>query len=237
LIGAVALAGITAFATFNYVSTADQRAFGDAELVEVFVVKSDIAKGFPGERALDEGLIVKDKIPRKFYPAKALVNAQTLRGKVALAPMAAGLPVIDGAFVEPRIAHESFAQRIDKGMEAITISVDDVRGVARLVVPGDKVNMLVTLDDQTQFMLQALEVLAIGNATELQPGESAPVPGAAAAGVAPTSASGLVTFSVPAKDAAKIALASQVGQIYLTLVPPDFAPAPVPPVNRGNLFA
>jgi hypothetical protein len=36
--------------------------------------------------------------------------------------------------------------------------------------------------------------------------------------------------------AAKIALASQVGQIYLTLVPPDFAPAPVPPVNRGNLF-
>jgi pilus assembly protein CpaB len=143
--------------------------------------------------------------------------------------------LVDGAFVEPRIAHESFAQRIDKGMEAITISVDDVHGVARLVVPGDKVNMMVTLDDQTQFMLQALEVLAIGNATELQPGEAAPV-ATSAAGVATQSASGLITFSVPAMHAAKIALASQVGQIYLTLVPPDFAPAPVPPVNRGNLF-
>jgi Flp pilus assembly protein CpaB len=120
-------------------------------------------------------------------------------------------------------------------MEAITISVDDVHGVARLVVPGDKVNMMVTLEDQTQFMLQALEVLAIGNATELQPGEAAPAP-TSAAGVAPTSASGLITFSVPAQHAAKIALASQVGQIYLTLVPPDFTPAPVPPVNRGNLF-
>jgi pilus assembly protein CpaB len=235
LIVAVALAGVTAFATFNYVSTADQRALGDAELVEVFVVKTDIAKGFPGERALDEGMIGKERIPRKFYPATALVNAQTLRGKVALGPLAAGLPLVDGAFVEPRIAHESFAQRIDKGMEAITISVDDVHGVARLVVPGDKVNMMVTLDDQTQFMLQALEVLAIGNATELQPGEAAPV-ATSAAGVAPTSASGLITFSVPAMHAAKIALASQVGQIYLTLVPPDFAPAPVPPVNRGNLF-
>jgi pilus assembly protein CpaB len=238
LVIAVALAGMTAFATFSYVNSADQRANKGAELVDAFVIKKDIAKGFPGEKALDEGYISKEQMPRKFYPAKAIVDAQTLRGKVALGPMAAGLPVVDGAFVEPRLAQESFAQRIDKGMQAITISVDDVRGVAHLIVPGDKVNMIVTLDDQTQYMLQSLEVLAVGNSTALQPGEQATAaPPQQAAGVVATTTSGLMTFAVTAPQAAKIALATQVGQIYLTLTPPDFTPAPVPPVNRGNLFS
>jgi pilus assembly protein CpaB len=243
LVAAVGLAALTAFATFNYVSSADERALGDAELVQVFIVKKDVAKGFPGERALDEGYITKDRIPKKFYPATAVVNVQTLRGKVALSPLAAGVPVVDGSFVEPRLARESFAQRIDKGMQAVTLSISDVQGVARLVVPGDKVNMLITMDSpdpaagkQTQFVLQALEVLAIGNATELQPGEVAPT-AEAQAGTAQTADSGLITFSVPALDAERVVQASQSGTIHLTLVPPDFTPATVPPVNRANLFA
>jgi len=242
LIIAVAVAGVTAFATMNYVSAADQRAFGNAQLVEVLMVKKDIAKGFPGERALDEGYIVKDQIPRKFYPARAVVDPQTLRGKVALAPMAAGLPVVDGSFVDPRLAQESFAQRLGKGMQAVTLSVSDVQGVARLVVPGDKVNLLLTTADTagaktTQFVLQGVEVLAVGNTTELQPGEQAPTKAEGQAGQAPTTQSGLITFSVPGLDAERIVQASEVGTIHLTLVPPDFTPTAVPPVNGGNLYS
>ena len=253
LVVAVALAAITAFATFNYVDSADERAMGDAELIEVFLVKQDIAKGFPGERALDEGYITKERIPRKFYPATAVVNVQTLRGKVAVAPISAGIPVVENSFVEPRVARESFAQRIDQGMQAVTISISDVQGVARLIVPGDRVNMLITLSDAapgpngapapagtstTAYVLQGLEVLAVGNSTELQPGEVAPAPAeGAAAGQVQTVDSGLMTFSVPAIDAERIVHASKSGDIHLTLVPPDFTPAPVPPVNRANLFA
>jgi len=246
LIVAAAVAAVTALATFSYVSAADQRAFDGAQMVQVLMVKKDIAKGLPGERALDEGYIVKDQIPRKFYPARAVVDPQTLRGKVALAPLAAGLPVVDGSFVEPRVAQESFAQRLDKGMQAVTISVSDVEGVARLVVPGDKVNIMLTTPDdtdpkgkKTQFVLQGVEVLAIGNSTQLLPGQQAPAQaeGKAQAGTAPTTQSGLVTFSVPALDAERVVTASLMGDIHLTLVPPDFTPAPVPPVNRGNLYS
>jgi pilus assembly protein CpaB len=246
LIVAAALAVVTAFTTFSYVSSADQRAFGEAKLVEVFMVKKDIEKGLPGERALDEGYIGKDRIPAKFLPAKAVVNVQTLRGKVALAPMAAGLPVVDGSFVEPRAARESFAQRLDKGMQAVTISVSDVQGVARLVVPGDRVNMLLTIEDPptagasagktTQFVLQGIEVLAVGNSTELQPGEQ-PAATNLQAGQAQTAESSLLTFAVPALDAERVVHASAVGSIHLTLVPPDFKPAPVPPVKRENLVS
>lgn len=241
---AVALAGVSAFAAVNYLSSADSRALGNAEMVEVFLVKKDIAKGLPGEQALDEGYVVKDRIPKKFYPAKAVVNAQILRGKVALAPIPAGLPVVDGAFVDPRVATVSFAQRIDKGMEAITISVSDTQGVARLVVPGDHVNMILTMpvnpadenSQQSQFVLKNIEVLAVGNAVQLQPGEQAAQPAAGEEAV-PVAQSGLLTLSLPSQDTERVTLAQTLGAIHLTLVPPDFAPAAVPPVNRGNIFA
>ena len=247
LILAVVIAAMTALATFKYASNADQRALGDAEPVSVFVVKKDVPKGFSGARALDEGYIAKEDIPRKFYPANAVVDPQTLRGKVAIAGLAAGLPVVQNAFADPQVARESFADLIEKDHQAVTLSVSDVQAVARLVVPGDYVNLLLTFDDAaikdpvntktTQNVLQKVKVVAIGNSTELQPGQTAANQPQTAAGVAPTSSSGLMTFSLSALDAERAIHAGQMGSIHLTLVPKDYAPAPVPPVNRANLFA
>lgn len=247
LVVAVALAGLTAFLTFHYANTADERAFKDAQLVEVFMVQKDIPKGFPGEKALDEGYIGKESIPRKFFPAKAITNAQALRGQVALSALSTGVPVVEGNFVEPRLAQESFAQRLGKDRQAVTLSISDVQGVARLVVPGDHVNLMLTTDKQgagatsgekeTQFVLQNVEVLAVGNSTTLQPGDTAVKAADVQAGQAKTVDSGLMTFAVKAMDAERVVNASETGSIHLTLVPPDYAPAPVPPVNHGNLYS
>lgn len=246
LIVAIALAGLTALTTLQYVNSADERALRDTELVEVYLVKKDIPKGFPGDRALDEGYIAKDRIPRKYHPATALTSTTAFQAKVALAPMAAGLPVVDGDFVEPRIAHESVAQRLPKTMQAVTISVSDVQGVARLVVPGDRVTLTLTTDKtasggmgkETKVVLQNIEVLAVGKTTELQPGEQAPAAeNAATAGVAKTVDSSLMTFAAPLVDAERIINASQSGYIHLTLAPPDYTAVPVPAVNHDNLFS
>jgi pilus assembly protein CpaB len=244
LVIAVALAGLTAFLTFHYANSADERAFKGQQLVSVYLVKKDIPKGFPGEKALDEGYIARDSIPRKYFPAKAITNAQSLRGQVALAPLSAGVPVVEGSFVEPRLAQESFAQRLDKGMQAVTLAVSDVEGVARLVVPGDHVNLMLTADKQgaqggkeTKMVIQNVEVLAVGNSTTLEPGETAVQAQNVQAGQAKTVDSGLMTFSVPGLDAERVVQASQVGSIHLTLVPPDYTPAPIPPVNDGNLYS
>jgi Flp pilus assembly protein CpaB len=238
---AIVIAAMTALATFKYVSKADERALGDAKAVSVFIVKKDIPKGFSGARALDEGYIAKEEIPQKFYPSNAVVDPQTLRGKVAIASLASGLPVVQNAFADPQTARESFADLIDKGMQAVTLSVSDVEAVARLVVPGDNVNLLLTWDDAankpTQNVLQKVKVFAIVNSTELQPGQAAPTQAQAPAGTAQTAASGLMTFALSALDAERAIHASQMGSIHLTLVPKDFTPAPVPPVNRANVFA
>jgi pilus assembly protein CpaB len=250
LVIAVALAGLTAFLTFHYANTADERAFKDAELVEAFIAKQDIPKGMEGGKALDEGYIGKEKIPRKFFPAKGLTNAQSLRGLVALAPLSAGVPVVEGSFVQPHMANESFAGRLDKDKQAVTLSVSDVQAVGRLVAPGDFVNLMLTREKpggapnspgggkETIFVLQKVEVLAVGNTTTLQPGEAAAIEAEAVkAGVARTADSGLMTFAVPAIDAERVVHASHSGEIHLTLLPKDYTPTPTPPVNDGNLIA
>ncbi|HEY4409112.1 MAG TPA: Flp pilus assembly protein CpaB [Acidimicrobiia bacterium] len=247
LVIAVALAGLTAFLTFHYANSADERAFKGAQLVQAFVVKKDIPKGFPGDKALDEGYIAKESMPEKFFPATGITDTKALRGQVAVAPMAAGVPVVAGSFVEPAAASESFAQRLDKGMEAVTLAVSDVQGVARLVVPGDHVNLMLTADKaaapgqpagkETKMVIQNVEVLAVGSTTTLEPGEAAPQAQNAQAGQAKTVDSGLMTFSVPGLDAERVVHASESGSIHLTLVPPDYTPAPIPPVNDGNLYS
>ena len=145
---------------------------------------------------------------------------------MALNDLSAGQVVVDGMFVEPRAATVSFAQRIPAGQVAITISVDQMHGVANLVVPGDQVNILATAADGERYLFQNVNVLAIGSTPAPQPGETAATTTASTGG-------GLLTFAVPPLAAAKLAIA---GGIYLTLVPPGNQPIAVPPVNPGNLF-
>ena len=226
LIAAVVVAVVAAVAIYSYLNNVQNRAYHNAKLVKVFRVSKDVKKGLPGEQAVDGSFVKSDDIPQKFRPTTALTDINAIRGKVALSDLSAGQVVVDGMFVEPRVAQVSFAQRIPAGQVAITISTDQVRGVAGLIVPGDKVNMLAAAPDGERFLFQNVNVLAIGNTPAPQPGETATT--------LPAANSGLITFAVPPLAAEKIALAG--ASVYLTLVPPDNQPTPVPPVNPGNLF-
>lgn len=226
-VAAAVLAALAAATTFVYVRGIERRAFGNAELVEVFVVTRDIPKGTPGDRAAAD-YVSSSRIPRKFRPTTALTDLRSLAGKVALGALSVNTVLVEGQFVDPRQAQVTFSQRIDAGNVAITVSVDQVRGVAGLLVPGDRVNILVADGTAQRVLYQNVEIIAIGSTAAPQPGEAQAVanPG-----------SGLITFQVPPDAASRIAFASQQGGgIYLTLVPADNQPVPVPPVNGGNLF-
>jgi pilus assembly protein CpaB len=110
---------------------------------------------------------------------------------------------------------------------AVTISVDQVKGVAGLLVPGDKVDMMVANGPNLQMLFQNVNILFIGSTAAPQAGETQ--------AVAPA-ASNLITFAVPPLAAQKIAQVAQGTGIYLVLVPPDNQPTPVPPVTPANLF-
>lgn len=224
-VGALVAALLAAFANYTYLNSVQDRAYKDAERLKVFVVSKDIVKGLPGEQALQEEFVKADEIPREFRPATALTDVNTIRGKVALSNLSGGQVVVEGMFVDPKVAQVTFSQRIPAGKVAVTVSVGALEGVGGLLVPGDKVNILVIdAAASRRALFQNVDVLAIGTTAAPQAGETA-------AAVNP--GSNVITFAVPPLAASKILAA---GSLYLTLVPPDNQPVEIPPVNPGNLF-
>ena len=226
LIVAVIAAVVAAGAIYGYLNSVQDRAYADAKLVKVYRVDKDVKKGLPGEQAIDQSFVQSGDIPQKYRPTTALTDINAIRGKVALNDLSAGQIVVDGMFVDPRVATVSFAQRIPAGQVAVTVNVDQVHGVANLVVPGDQVNILANAPDGERYLFQNVNVLAVGSTPAPQPGDTS-------ASTTPQGGSGLITFAVPPLAAAKITVASNM---YLTLVPPGNQPIAVPPVNQGNLF-
>ncbi len=248
LIAAIAVGALAAFMIFNYVGGVEDQANQGAERVDVFVVRKDIPKGLPGEQARDEGYIVQDKIPREFLPASAVRSLDQIDGRVALNNLAANQVLVDGMFVDPAQAQIGFSARIPDSQVAITLSIDEVRGVAGLLVPGDKVDLLVTAQDENEendtgvpnpamsrMVYHSVEILAIGQTATPQPGENITAAGAegdttATTAAAVSSSSGLITFLVPL-EAAQLLSALDPGEIYLALVGPDYDPEPLPPLE------
>jgi pilus assembly protein CpaB len=235
ILAAVVVGIVAGLAVYQYLTTVQERANNDARLVKVFVVKRDIVKGTPGERALEAAWIRSDQINLKFRPVTAVVDINVIRGRVAVTDLAAHQVVVERQFVDPTVGLVTSAGRIPAGQVAITLSFDEVTGVAGLIQPGDKVNMLLLLGPEERYLLQNVNVLFVGKKPAPQPGETQP-PNQPAEEMR----SGLITFAVSPENAARIAFANARGQgsvIHLTLVPPDNKPVPVPSMNDENLIA
>ena len=244
VIVAIVIGAIASFSLFKYTDGAEDRAYGNARRVTVLVVKKDIPKSFLGADAVQQGYVGEAQIPQEFRPATALTTTAGLEALVAKTDLSAGQVVVDGMFVTPDQAYSTNAERLAEGQVAITISVDQVRGVAGLIVPGDRVNMIiddpilgVSVDDvRTPYktvLYQNVKVLAVGTQLEPDLGEAVVAPGSTAA--PETVASNLLTLEVPLEAAVRVASVGSEG-MYLTLVPPNNAPVQRPQVGPDNLI-
>jgi len=124
------------------------------------------------------GTFLKDELLRwQAWPSQTLDPNYMLEGKVdikslgiavALHDLAAGEPVVEGKIARP--GDRGFLAAVLKpGMRAMAIGVSDITGVAGLVYPGDRVDILLTHDVPTSSGKIAAKAAA-----------AAAVPGAAA---------------------------------------------------------
>lgn len=203
-IAAVAVGAIAVFLIYGYVGSVKDEAFGEAERVKVFVVKETVPRGTYGEET-SGGLIVEDEIPKKFFPPNAIRSLDDIGGKVAIADLAVNQIVTTDMFADPAVVQATFADRLEKindeDQVAISISVDQVRGVAGLLQPGDYVNIMSVppcggggggagvdtgeaeggatggsgcppgLTNSPRSVYQKAQILAIGQTPVAQPGE------------------------------------------------------------------
>ncbi|MBK6671688.1 MAG: Flp pilus assembly protein CpaB [Actinobacteria bacterium] len=240
--GALVVGAVAALLIFRYVGGIEERAQGETQMVSVVIAKAQIPRGADANALIDSGQIAIGSRRRIDVPANAVTRVEDIRGQLAALDLTAGTIISTPMFVSNTQLSDSTASVLREGMVAVTISADQVHGVAGLITQGDYVNMAAapTADQPTTgtkaaqqgtgcagHLYQKVRVLALGRslgspvaAAPVQPGETPTTT------QAPTS--DLITFEVPPEASQQI-IAVPTGKIYLTLVRPDYEPKPIAP--------
>ena len=149
--------------------------------------------------------------------------------RMTLALISRNEPVLRSKITAPN-QPATLSSMLPRGKRAVTVRVDDIRGVAGFIQPGDLVDVVLirteaksrSNESYSEVILQSAKVLAIDQIT----GERTDRPTIAKA----------VTLEVSIEDAQKILLASNIGRLSLVLrqrAPEDIDP--VRPVTEQDL--
>lgn len=127
------------------------------------VAKQPIVFGAPLSRDnVEEQAWGADSVPEGSFTS---IDELTKDGpRVALSQIGKNEPIVRSRVTDPG-QKASLSTLLEPGMRAVTVRVDDVRGVAGFVMPGDHVDVALTrFDDRqkyTDILLQNVKVLAI----------------------------------------------------------------------------
>lgn len=155
LLVALILAGLAAWAVWNYLQNVEGEILEGQEIVEVYVAGETIVEGTDGAILLSDfnsggQLIVQDQDQAEDVPEGAITTAEQLNsvltGRVAAGPIASGSILTEAQWVSVTVDITPLAEEIPSGKQAMTISVDNIRGINGFVEPGDRINMIITLD-------------------------------------------------------------------------------------------
>lgn len=172
LVIAAVLAIVGGVVLVTYVRGADQRAAGDAELVDVLVVQQEVPAG---TAAAQLALVASvDRIPEAFLAEGALTSLEQLdeyAGQVTSAALVPGEQLIAARLASPGdFVGGGGSIPVPEGLQEISISLDAQRVLGGRLAAGDHVGVLVTVpeaqDSPAQTFLRYDQVLvtAVGGA-------------------------------------------------------------------------
>ena len=161
-------------------------------------------------QGIHKGDLKKVSVLARDVPTGAILTEKQALGRVALYPVAASSPLVTGS-LSALAGADGIPATIDPGYRAVSVTINDVSGVAGLIQPGAHVDVLFTrpgtmAEAITSTILQNVRVLAIGHS--VQPNQvvdlKAPkVP--------------VATLIVTPEQAQKLELAKNQGRISLSL--------------------
>jgi pilus assembly protein CpaB len=227
LIVAVLLGGVAAFLARSWLQSHSGQTDGQ-KTVSILVANDTLAFGAPiGAKDVRE-----IAWPAQSSPEGAFKNFAELTKdgrRITLSPFVRDEPIIASKVSAPD-QRASLSRVIEKGKRAVTVAVDDVRGVAGFIFPGDFVDVALTRTDNSngsqsfsEVILQHVKVLAI----DQMAGQRQEHPTVAKA----------VTVEVDPDQALRILLAANVGKLSLILrQPEEVALAPDARITDRDLF-
>ncbi len=120
-------------------------------------------------RTINETMLEVREKPVEFLQPKAVRSPEEVIGYVALAPIRKGEEILSNKLSPPdKITGLSI--QVTPERRAVTVPVDDIRGIGKLIVPGDRVDVLSAIEvgkglNKTKIVrtiLQNVVVLATG---------------------------------------------------------------------------
>ena len=143
-------------------------------------------------------------VPQGSFRSRAQLISEGKR--VVLSAIQKNEPIVQSRVTAPG-QRASLSALIEDGMRAVTIRVDDVRGVAGFLMPGDHVDVVMTRNENAasfaDVLLQNVKVLAVDQAANERKEQAA--------------VAKAVTVEVNAQQAQKLILASGYGALSLIL--------------------
>ncbi len=208
IIGALAIviAAVAAIALYNYLKGQEAKVKEAVAVEKVVVASEDIPIG----SAIKSIQVKTANWPKANMPQGAFFSAEQVTGRVALERFMSGEPIVETKLVPKEGQTGVLSYKIPQGHRAMTVAVDQVAGVAGFIMPGNKVDVVLTTTPPgggqpiSKIVLQDVPIFATGQVIEQQK-EGKPV-------VVPT-----VTMDVTPEDAEKLAIASTQGRLQLVL--------------------
>lgn len=161
---ALAIGLVAALATRSFLSTQMEAIEARAKqpTVEVLVAKSEIAKG----SVLSSQNLALRRIPAEYAQSGAVTPADFGRidGSVIVYKINSGEMIMWSQMESKRAP--TFSARVAAGQRAITVMVDEINSISGMLEPGDRIDLMFTLDQDGKKvvfpLLQSLQVMATG---------------------------------------------------------------------------
>lgn len=173
---------------------------------QIVVAARDLALG----TVLAPGDVKTIAWPSLTVPPGYAASEEQVIGRGLITPVSANEPLMTAKLADKE-AGGGLPIVIPEGMRAVSVKVDEVIGVAGFVLPGTRVDVLVTLSDNserqeaaTRLILQNVQTLASGQTIQKN------------ANGEPQTAT-VITLLVTPEEAEKLTLAATEGQIQLAL--------------------
>lgn len=211
---------------YRYTEDVKER-YEPKNLVDVVVAAANIPKN---SIILREQLKL-ERIPAQYAHPLAIRDIKEVVGQTAVADISQGEQVLSNRLVSGRAKRDKLAYIVPQGKRAVSVAVNPVSGVSGLIRPGDRVDVLATLEvpsgqeqvTMTAFALQDVEVLAVDQSLS----ETKPT-----SGKEETVQTKTVTLAVSPEEARRLVLASERGSIRLALrSPADRERISLPPLR------
>lgn len=220
---ALALGALVAFAVYKNLQT--RGSANNEPGVDVVLATNDVQVG----AKLGDRDIRIARIPASVAPPEAYHSTSTIIGRGVILPIQRGEFILPSKLAAAN-AGSGLPALIPPGMRAMSVRVNEVVAVAGFVVPGTRVDVLLTgnptgaNESQTTTVLENVAVIAAGQKLERNAaGEPQSTP--------------VITLLVSPDDAQKLTLASSQGHIQLALRNPvDTKQTDLPATKANGLY-